>query len=191
MSERHGVSNHQPHDCLLDRLFGHRSKKTSKLRVTGPCVGNSPGPSVFPAQMVSNAENVSIWWCHHEEGHFLQTSPQTTYMGQHDGNMADLMFQEYLLKWKTTQKILIHWDTNKRANILHTTFSKEIYWKEMFTFIQISLQFVCGGPNNRWVHVVTGHPMEPWTKFSTLHLNVVFFHERKLILVQVITYRTK
>ena len=29
-----GVSNHQPHHCLLYRLFGRRSKKTSKLRVT-------------------------------------------------------------------------------------------------------------------------------------------------------------
>ena len=28
------VSNHQPHYCLLKRLFGRRSKKTSKLRVT-------------------------------------------------------------------------------------------------------------------------------------------------------------
>ena len=34
-----GVSNHQPHDCLLNRLFRRRSKKTSKLRVTGLCVG--------------------------------------------------------------------------------------------------------------------------------------------------------
>ena len=61
---RDGVSNHQPHDCLLNRLFGHRSKKTSKLRVTGLCAGNSPGPGEFPAQMASNAENVSIWWRH-------------------------------------------------------------------------------------------------------------------------------
>ena len=30
-------SNHQPHDCLLNRLFRHRSKKISKLRVTGLC----------------------------------------------------------------------------------------------------------------------------------------------------------
>ena len=37
-----GVSNHQPHDCLLNRSFTHRSKKTSKLRVTGLCAGNSP-----------------------------------------------------------------------------------------------------------------------------------------------------
>ena len=61
------VSNHQPHDCLLNRLFRHRSKKTSKLRVTGLCVGNSPGTGEFPAQMASNAENVSIWWRHHVE----------------------------------------------------------------------------------------------------------------------------
>ena len=60
-----GVSNHQPHDCLLNRLFGCISKKTSKLRVTGLCAGNSPGTGEFPAQMASNAENVSIWWRHH------------------------------------------------------------------------------------------------------------------------------
>ena len=59
---RDSVSNHQPHGCLLNRLFRRRSKKTSKLRVTGLCVGNSPGTGGFPAQMASNAENVSIWW---------------------------------------------------------------------------------------------------------------------------------
>ena len=61
-----GVSNHQPHGCLLNRLFRRKSKKTSKLRVTGLCVGNSPpGTGEFPAQMASYAENVSIWWRHH------------------------------------------------------------------------------------------------------------------------------
>ena len=43
-----GVSNHQPHCCLLNRLFRRRSKKTSKLRVTGLCAGNSPGPMNSP-----------------------------------------------------------------------------------------------------------------------------------------------
>ena len=43
-----GVSNHQPHGCLLNRLFRRRSKKTSKLRVTGLCAGNSPGPVNSP-----------------------------------------------------------------------------------------------------------------------------------------------
>ena len=64
---RDGVSNHQPHDCLLNRLFGHRSQKTSKLRVTGLCDGNSSVTGEFPTQRASNAENVSIWWRHHEE----------------------------------------------------------------------------------------------------------------------------
>ena len=59
------VSNHQPHECLLNRLFRRRLKKASKLRVTGLCAGNSPVPGQFPAQMASNAENVSIWWRHH------------------------------------------------------------------------------------------------------------------------------
>ena len=60
------VSNHQPRDCLLSHLITRRSKKTSKLRVTGLCVGNAPGTGEFPAQMASNAEIVSIWWRHHE-----------------------------------------------------------------------------------------------------------------------------
>ena len=64
-----GVSNHQPHGCLLNRLFRRRSKKTSKLRVTGLCAGHSPGSGEFPAQMASYAENVSIWWRHHEHHH--------------------------------------------------------------------------------------------------------------------------
>ena len=59
------VSNHQPHDCLLNRLLRHRSEKTSKLRVTGRCAGKSPGTGEFPAQRASYAENVSIWWRHH------------------------------------------------------------------------------------------------------------------------------
>ena len=42
------VSNHQPRACLLNRLFRRRSRKTSKLRVTGLCVGNSPGPVNSP-----------------------------------------------------------------------------------------------------------------------------------------------
>ena len=62
---RNVLSNHQPRDCLLSPLFRRRSKKTSKLHVTGLCVGNSPGTGEFPAQMASNTENVSIWWHHH------------------------------------------------------------------------------------------------------------------------------
>ena len=40
-------------------------KKTSKLRVIGLCVGNSPVTGEFHTQMARNVENVSIWWHHH------------------------------------------------------------------------------------------------------------------------------
>ena len=36
---------------------GPDQKKTSKLRVTGVCEGNSP--------VTGNAETISIWWRHH------------------------------------------------------------------------------------------------------------------------------
>ena len=65
--EHNGVLNHQPHDCLLNRLFSRISSKTSKLRVTVLCAGNLTGE--FPAQRASNSENVSVWWRH--PGHQL------------------------------------------------------------------------------------------------------------------------
>ena len=64
-NERNGVSNHRRIDGLLNRIFRHRSDKTSKLRVTGLYEGISPVTGEFPAQRTSNAENVSIWWRHH------------------------------------------------------------------------------------------------------------------------------
>ena len=64
-NERNCVSNHQPRDCLLKRLFSGRSKKTPKLLVTG--LWEFTGDREFPAQRARNAENVSIWWRHHGE----------------------------------------------------------------------------------------------------------------------------
>ena len=101
-NDHDSVSNHQPHGRLLNRLFRRRSKKTSKLRIIGLCVGNSPGPvtsswshqphdcflkhlfmrrskktsklcvtglcegNSLVAGKASKAENVSIWWRHHD-----------------------------------------------------------------------------------------------------------------------------
>ena len=59
-NEHDGVSNHQPHDCLLNRLFMHISTKTSRLRVTGLCEGNSPVTGEFHAQGASNPEMFSF-----------------------------------------------------------------------------------------------------------------------------------
>ena len=50
-NECDGVSNHQPHDCLFNRLFRHRWKKTSKLRVTDLCADLQKNPCWFKTWM--------------------------------------------------------------------------------------------------------------------------------------------
>ena len=64
-NEHDGVSNLQPHDCLINRLLRRRSKKTPKPRVTGLCAGNASVTGEFPTQNASNAWNVFISWRHH------------------------------------------------------------------------------------------------------------------------------
>ena len=75
-NERDGVLNHRRLDCLDSRLFRRKSQKTSKLRVTGLCEGNSPVTGEFPSQRASNAEHVSIWWGHHGSTILLLTKVQ-------------------------------------------------------------------------------------------------------------------
>ena len=60
------VSNHQPHDCLLNRLFRRRSKENINAPRHWPFCGEFTGTGEFPAQSASYAENVSIRWRHHE-----------------------------------------------------------------------------------------------------------------------------
>ena len=91
---RDGVSNHQ---CLPNCLFWRRSKKTSKLRVTDLCEGNSPMTGEFPAQMASNAENVSIWWRHHElEASCLWTFHKNSF---DDWLPVDSIYGYPIVKW--------------------------------------------------------------------------------------------
>ena len=94
-NEQESVSNHQPHNCLLNCLFRPGSNKTSKLRVTGLCVGNSPGTGEFPAEMASNAEMFpfddvimfncfivdGLPWCHHASGIYLVNKSQCAIHG--------------------------------------------------------------------------------------------------------------
>ena len=63
---RDRVSNYRRLDCLLSRLFRRRSKKTSKLRVTGFYRVNSPVAGEFPAQRTRKMllfDDVIIWRC--------------------------------------------------------------------------------------------------------------------------------
>ena len=73
---RDSVSNHQPHDYLLNGLFRRRSKKTSKLRVSGLCAGNSPvnSPHKWPVTWkMFPFDDVIMWtvnWVMHD-GHIV------------------------------------------------------------------------------------------------------------------------
>ena len=75
-NERDGVTNHQPHNCLLNRLFKRRSKKTSKLRATGLCAGNSPITGESPHKGPVTRKNVSIWW-RHQDRNICRFIPRT------------------------------------------------------------------------------------------------------------------
>ena len=77
-NDHDSVSNHQPHGCLLNRLFRRRSKQTSKLRVTGLCVGNSPGPVNSPhkgpvTRKMVPFDDVIMW--RHDRGTVTSGSP--------------------------------------------------------------------------------------------------------------------
>ena len=65
-NERDCVSNHRRLYCLLNCWFRRRSKKTSKLRVIGLCVGNSPGASnavnlMTPPSRIFQSVSVYTW----------------------------------------------------------------------------------------------------------------------------------
>ena len=98
------VSNHQPHGCLLKRFFRSRLKKTPKLRVTGLCARNSPGPvnsphkgpvtrKMFPFDAVIMSYepvvwNINIKTCVHTQGKalfldlaFMDVNTNSIYLG--------------------------------------------------------------------------------------------------------------
>ena len=74
-NEHSAGSNFRHLECLFNHLFGGRSKKSSKLHdITGLCERNSRGTSEIPVQRASDAEDISIWWLHHESWKKGQTS---------------------------------------------------------------------------------------------------------------------
>ena len=95
-NEHDGVSNHQPHGCLLNLLFRRRSKKTSKFCFTGLCAGNSPVTGEFPTQRASNVENVSIWWCHHGLSRSTTLVPDS---GNHQNENSILRVISHKMHW--------------------------------------------------------------------------------------------
>ena len=101
-----GISDHRRFDYMNDHLFGRRSQKTSKLRVTGLCGGNPPVTGGFPSQRASNAEYVSIWWRHHGSGFVLVSHWHTyasLYLDELKNTKEQLHHQLLSLVWKKHQ----------------------------------------------------------------------------------------
>ena len=109
-NERDSVSNHQPHDCLLNRLFRRRSKKSPKLRVTG--LGgpvNSPHKwpvtwKMFPFDDVIMTTFIDVIW-----SSWLLTSPATQVV--RDINKGNIKAPHYwpFVGESTCHRVRLHW----------------------------------------------------------------------------------
>ena len=122
---RYSVSNHQPHDCLLNRLFRCRSKKISKLRVTGLCAGNSPGPvnsphkwpvtrKMFPFDDVIISCGQILPWQHNATGYANTASPTLKFADECPARRTDRC---NIGKWWLTIRINNQWQEPKRPNL--------------------------------------------------------------------------
>ena len=60
----------------------------------------SPGTGEFPAQMPSNAENVSIWWRHHEKGapNYFTKTPSSRHLSSPASRLFAQQFVEADIK---------------------------------------------------------------------------------------------
>ena len=144
-NERDGVSNHRRSHCLLHCWFKRKSKKTSKVRVTGLCVGNAPVTGEFPApQKASNEENVFIWWRHHD----ICSFSYFILFRYWDKYNAGLTWWNILYN----SELNIYWIDHKIFCITHL-FIHECIWKYVLTRI-------CGPENSyaciyRWKYCFT------------------------------------
>ena len=140
-------------------LFRRRSKKTSKLRVTGLCEGNSPVTGDFPAQMASNAENVSIWWRHHAVAEGINILHVYEFCSKINNQTFNMLTGNTFQQWNGKYSIVLHIDLKTQMttymrpkqngrhfadDIFKCTFLNENVWIP----IKISLKFVPLGPIN-------------------------------------------
>ena len=105
----HGVYNHRQRDCL----FRMTTKKTSKLRVTGPLWGEStdlPSQSAgdnrwFPSQRVSNAECMSMVSRHHD--HVCLQCRSYNMQGGANARHLKALKEKIHTEWLCNEKILL------------------------------------------------------------------------------------
>ena len=72
-NEGGGISTHQPHDCLLNRLFRRRSKKHRSSASLAFVWGIQRWPVNSPQKGPVTRKNVSIWWRHHDHRRWYAT----------------------------------------------------------------------------------------------------------------------
>ena len=149
-----GVSNHQPYDCLLNCLFRHRSKKTSKLCVTGLFAGNSPVTGEFPARRASNVENASIWWRYEFSVQpvrkiFKITFPCHCIFMHMTIVVYDLSWYNfYFVLWSSITMML----RQNGRHFAYDSFKCIFLYGNGSIFVQILLNFIFSGPiNNKFV----------------------------------------
>ena len=159
-NDHDGVSNHQPHGCLLNRLFRRRSKKTSKLCVTGLCVGKSPGPVNSPHKVPVTRkmfpfDDVIMWTYPIQE-----QSETATYARRL--RVKNELLCAYLINIKSISKTLFEISFNG-AFLMHETCKCVKNWQTQ-TFVTIAKP----GPNvNYYVKCsYPGHFLLTWFNFN-------------------------
>ena len=164
-------------------------KETSKLRVTGLCAGNSPGTGEFPAQRASNAENVSIWWRHHDipnrKGPFWISNCQSV------GNASMCMRASSGVNWNfvnrlptftvdslwTVTYVTLHttWRTPKEPKIDQSISPLKRLWTRWFEYTQFNeaILIAIRRPNKSQLVEMRCYW---WLKNRRVHRNVRYLH---------------
>ena len=185
---RDSVSNHQPHDCLLNRLFRRRSKKTPKLRVIGLCAGNSSVTSEFPAQMAINADNVSIWRRHHiiialrRTRHYFVTYITLNDMGQsaiiqswhHEAwwrHQIEIFYALLALpagnhpsQWSVTQSFAVFFDLSLHKGLGKNRLgdADDLRRQRTHHYVAVMVFIMCTVLGVSWKHEMWGYDVHRW-----------------------------
>ena len=138
-NERGGISNHQPYDCLLNRLFRRRSNKTPKLRVTGLCAGNSP---------------VIRWW----PVNYPHKGPVARKMFPFD----DVIMQRYIeMKWNNHRELMTHF-----CNVLNCYILSAKCTQKTFMLAVLRLRYSDAGVRSNTEH---WNVTERWNSKGSKH----------------------
>ena len=114
-------------------VYSDADQRKIKAQRHCPLCGEFTGTGEFPAQRASNAENVSIWWRHHEyiKLHWLiyaEKKQSCRSRGIHRGHWFPTI-------WPLHQYLISHLPLNKKADgIWQMIFSTAFLWMKSFVF---------------------------------------------------------